>query len=104
MRKNGNSSHGSCQDEHCDPSTRSEKSIDSFEKMDKAIAEGAIAVFVDVKEPPFHAESELIDIKIILPSKWSSTFVQRIDECIDDFCKEKRLGKPITVDERSAFL
>jgi len=70
-----------------------------FAAMDKAIADGAIAVFCDIKTPPFAAQSELIDIKIVLPSKWSSELVERIEACIDEFGEQKGIGKTHVTDE-----
>ncbi len=70
-----------------------------FAKFDKAIAAGEIAVFSEIKAPPFVSETELIEIKIVLPLKWSSELLERIEACIDEFGEEKGAGKTITADE-----
>lgn len=82
-----------------EPSLISKEGVGSFDNIDKAIGEGSIAVFADVKAPPFAAESELIELKIVLPSKWSSQLLERIEECIDDFGREKGIGRSKTIGE-----
>lgn len=71
----------------------------SFAEIDKAIAAGGIAVFSEIKAPPFIAETELIEIKIVLSSRWSSELLERIEACIDDFGEEKGAGKTMTMNE-----
>ena len=75
------------------------KTADGFDKLDKAIGEGSIAVFAEIKSPPVAAESELIELKIVLPSQWSLELLERIEGCIDDFGKEKGIVKSRTVGE-----
>jgi len=70
-----------------------------FADIDKSIAEGRIAVFCEIKAPPFEAKSELLELKIVLPAKWTSELLERIEACIDEFGEEKGTGKTRVVDE-----
>ena len=72
---------------------------EDFAAVDSAIAEGAISVFAEIRVPPCEAQSELIDMKILLPAKWSSELLEQIEGCIDKFTEEKGIGKTKIVDE-----
>jgi hypothetical protein len=70
-----------------------------FADIDKSIAEGGIAVFCEIKAPPFEAKSELLELRIVLPAKWTSELLERIEACIDEFGEEKGAGRTRVVDE-----
>jgi hypothetical protein len=67
--------------------------------MDMAIDHGAIAVFCDIKTPPFKSKSELIEVKIVLPSRWTSELLERLEAFLDEFGEEKGAGRTRVTEE-----
>lgn len=98
-KKSANAEIGAREDARREKTVQNKPSTDGFQKMDEAIGGGSIAVFAKIKSPPFAAQSELIELRIVLPSKWSSQLLDRIEKCIDDFGDENGLGKAKTIDE-----
>ena len=64
-----------------------------FVEFDRAIGEGTIAVFSEIKASPYGSESNLIELKVLLPSRWSSHLLEEIEACIDVFGEERGMGK-----------
>jgi hypothetical protein len=76
----------------CD-GVQNDPNYQDFVKFDRAIGEGTIAVFSEIKASPFGSESNLIELKVLLPSRWSSHLLEEIEACIDVFGEERGMGK-----------
>ena len=81
---------------------QNKQDIQNFSEFDRAIGQGSITVFAEIKASPFGSESNLIELKVLLPAKWSSNLLDKIEACIDVFSAERGLGTTEVVEEGTA--
>lgn len=70
-----------------------------LQSFQETIAQGAIVVSCHVRAPSLNSKTEVIDLQVVVPSKWSTELQRRLEECIDQFGEEMGVGKLRTTNE-----